>query len=124
MTTLKIIKVFLSFALICFLNPLAHSKGASQDEKNKNDSRVVIVEGKILNGNGNSDTVILFIQKEFIYNYIGSENYQQVCESNGHFKFVFHIDHTAKISLFLNDDTKILFGNIYIQPGDAICATI
>lgn len=124
MTRLKIIKVFLSFTLICFLNPLAHSKGASQDEKNKNDSRVVIVEGKIINGNGNSDTVILFIQREFIYNYIGSENYRQVCESNGHFKFVFRIDHTAKISLFLNDDTKILFGNSYIQPGDAICATI
>jgi thiol-disulfide isomerase/thioredoxin len=124
MTTLKIIKVFLSFALICFLNPLAHSKGASQDEKNKNDSRVVIVEGKILNGNGNLDTVILSTQREFIFNYIGRENYQQTCDSNGYFKFVVNIDHIAKISLFLNGNTKILFSNFYIQPGDTIFTTI
>ena len=121
MTAVKLNKAFFPFAFIFFFNPSVYSKGTSQIENNRNDSRTVI-EGKIIDGS--SDTVTLFFQKEFIYGYIGSENYRQAGDSNGYFKFVLDIDHIAKIFLFLNGNSKVLFGNIYIQPGDVISATI
>ncbi|MEO6134162.1 MAG: TlpA disulfide reductase family protein [Ginsengibacter sp.] len=120
MTGHQLITVWFSLAIISLPNPPERSEAFVQNEIKKDGFGQVIIEGKIIEGC--RDTVTLFFQKEFVFNYVGREKYQQVCDINGNFKFSLNITHPAKASLFLNGDVKILFSNFYIMPGDIVSA--
>lgn len=84
----------------------------------ENRVKSAVIEGRIF-GKNIQDTAILFLKKDFIYGYIGQENYAIKCDSNGNFKINFHISHPATITLQLGEN-NLLFHDFFIEPGDSI----